>query len=165
MSGRIIVFTGDGKGKTTAAFGMALRAAGHGRRVVVIQFLKARPSGEVKVENRNIEVYQFGHVDFVRSPDTADIEKAAEGMRCAHEALTRRPFLLVLDEVNVAVHLGLIDEGAVGDLLDLRGETHVILTGRNAPRGIQDRADILTRMENVRHCFDAGDGPIEGLEY
>ena len=165
MSGKILVFTGDGKGKTSAAIGTAIRAIGHGKKVIMIQFLKKGEYGEIKFKNENFEIHQFGREEFVIHPKKIDYELAAKAIEFANEALQKKPFLLILDEINVALSMGLIDIKDVISLLEKRGETHVILTGRNASREIIEIADLVTEMKKVKHYYDEGVKAIEGLEY
>ena len=165
MNGRIIVLTGHGKGKTTAAFGMALRAAGHDKHVVIIQFLKKGDYGELRAVPENIMVHQFGREKFVITPEDEDCINAEQGLSYAATALLQQPFMLVLDEINVAMAIGLLDVESVLSVLEKRGETHVVLTGRNVPREILERADIATEFINARHCFDKNESAVEGLEF
>ncbi len=163
MKGLVYVYTGDGKGKTTAAIGSAVRATGYGKRAVIIQFLKKGEYGE-KLANM-LEIHQFGREQFVFEPEDRDYKLAEEGMKFAREVLEERPFLLVLDEINVAVSMGLVDAGDVVNLVGKRGETNMILTGRNAPQEFIDIADLVTEMRKIKHPFDNGIQGREGLEY
>ncbi len=165
MSGKILVFTGDGKGKTSAAIGTAIRAIGYGKKAIMVQFLKKGEYGEIKFKNENFEIHQFGREEFVIHPKKIDYELAAKAIKFANEALQKKPFLLILDEINVALSMGLIDLKDVMSLLEKRGETHVILTGRNASREIIEIADLVTEMKKVKHYYDEGVKAIEGLEY
>jgi len=165
MKGKIIVLTGDGKGKTTAAFGMALRAAGHGKKVVIIQFLKKGDYGEIKAKINGIEVYQFGKEKFVFKPSKEDVAIAKEAMKFAKDILKKNPFMLILDEINVAISLNLISIEEVFNLLEERGKTHVILTGRNASVELIKKADLVTEMKKIKHYYDEGQEATEGLEY
>lgn len=162
MKGLVYIYTGDGKGKTTAAIGSAVRAVGHGKRAVIIQFLKKGDYGE---KRSSLEVYQFGREQFVFEPQERDYELAREGIAFAEKVLKEHPFLLVLDEINVALSMGLVDAGDVSNIIEGRGETNIILTGRNAPREFMDRADLVTEMRNVKHPFDRGIKGRKGLEY
>ncbi len=163
MKGKIIVFTGDGKGKTTASLGMAIRAIGHGRKVVIIQFLKKGEYGEIK--SGILEIHQFGREKFVFEPEEKDFEEVKKAMEYAREALKRKPFMLILDEINVAVALKLVSIEEVVKLIEERGKTHVVLTGRNAPEEIIRIADLVTEMKKIKHYYDDGIEAIEGLEY
>ncbi len=166
MKGKILVLTGDGKGKTTAAIGTAIRAAGHGKRVIIIQFLKKGEYGEIKaLRNAGVEVYQFGSGEFVFQPTDEDFRRAEEAVNFALEKMMENPFLLILDEINVALSIGVVKLEDIIELLDARGETHIILTGRNAPPEILQKADLVTEMKNIRHYYDKGEKAIEGLEY
>lgn len=162
-AGLVYVYTGDGQGKTTAALGLALRAAGHGKPVTVIQFLKKGDYGETKHPTLHVE--QYGRSNFVVEPTGLDRALAEQGLQAAEQALKQRPFLLVLDEVNMAISLGLLTFDEVLRLLEKRGSTHVVLTGRNAPQSFIELADIVTRMEKIKHRHDEGGGARRGLEY
>src|SRR3989338_2600719 len=116
--GIVYVFTGDGEGKTTAALGLGLRELGHGKKVVVIQFMKGRKYvGEYQVQSvlKNYEVYQFGKEQFVdlKNPDKEDYRLAKEGLEFAKQIIEARPDVLILDEINVAVSFGLLKEADV----------------------------------------------------
>ncbi|HHO57138.1 MAG TPA: cob(I)yrinic acid a,c-diamide adenosyltransferase [Thermoplasmatales archaeon] len=166
MKGKILVLTGDGKGKTTAAIGTAIRATGHGKRVIIVQFLKKGEYGEIKaLRNAGVEVYQFGSGEFVFQPTDEDFRRAEEAVNFALEKMMENPFLLILDEINVALSIGVVKLEDIIELLDARGETHIILTGRNAPPEILQKADLVTEMKNIRHYYDKGEKAIEGLEY
>jgi len=166
MKGKILVFTGDGKGKTSAAIGTAIRAIGHGKKVIIIQFLKKGEYGEVKaLRDAGVEVYQFGSGEFVFQPTEEDFRRAEEAVNFALEKMRENPFLLILDEINVALSMGVAKLKNVIELLDARGKTHIILTGRNAPPEILQKADLITEMKNIRHYYDKGEKAIEGLEY
>ncbi len=167
MNGSIFVFTGDGKGKTTAALGMALRAAGHGKKVIIIQFLKKGDYGEIKSleEMENIEIYQFGRKEFVVEPSKEDFELAKNALKFARKKLNEKPFMLILDEINVALSIGLLSIEDMADLIENRGETHIVLTGRNAPEKLIDLADVATEMKKLKHYYDAGKKAEAGLEY
>jgi len=170
--GLVYVFTGKGKGKTSAAFGTAMRFLGYGKRVLVVQFLKGRESGEVLLRKdlRNLDVVQFGGEKFVdlKSPSKKDIERAKEAMFYAKRVLQRvdRPDLLVLDEVNVAISSGMIKESEVLELVrKLPEKTSLILTGRGVPKGLVRKADLVTEMRDVKHPFAKGREAEKGLEY
>jgi cob(I)alamin adenosyltransferase len=170
--GRIHVYTGDGKGKTTAALGLCLRAWGHGRRVQVVQFMKGRIDyGELlaarKMEGLDIE--QYGRPDFVnpKDPDPEDVRLAGEGLERALELLKDPSVdLLVLDEVNLAVSWGLVNGKRVVDGLKGRpAAMEVVLTGREAPEELLELADYITEMREVRHPFQGGTLARKGVEF
>lgn len=171
--GEIHLYMGDGGGKTTTALGVGLRAVGHGYRVVMIQFMKGRQDiGEYKaIKSRlspQFEIYQFGRPSFVnlQKPSDEDRELARKGLEFARQVLKKKTFLLILDEINLAATIGLVDVKEVLKLLDeIPEETHVILTGRHPPREFVDRADFVTYMACVKHPFSEGVRARKGLEY
>jgi cob(I)alamin adenosyltransferase len=173
MTGRTLVFTGDGKGKTTAALGMALRAAGHGQQVLIVQFVKADDTTGELLACRHLaglEIVQVGLGFLPRddAPAFARHREAAErGLALAREALASRPLhLLVLDEVCLAVARGLLTEAALLDLL--RERTHpacVVLTGRGATPGLIAAADTVTEMRCLAHGLAQGIAAQPGVEY
>ncbi len=170
--GKVHVITGPGKGKTTAAFGLALRAAGHGYRVCIIQFMKTGEStGELMAARRieGIEVLQFGTGRFVREggPSEDDRRAAGAALAAARERLEGGTCqMVVLDEVNVAASMGLVDPGeVVGLLRSRRAGTEVVLTGRDAPQGFVDLADYVSVVENAKHPFDRGAKARKGVEW
>ena len=120
----LYIYTGEGGGKTTAALGLALRSVGHGHKVVIIQFMKGRKDiGEYKIARRlhpNYEIHQFGREEFIdlKNPAREDYELAEKGLKFAREVLGRRPNLLVLDELNLAISIGLVKIGDALKLLD-----------------------------------------------
>lgn len=162
--GLVHIYTGDGKGKTTAALGLALRAAGHGLRVLVVQFLKGGkgPFGELEALRHleNVTVVQFGPGGFVGRdfPFEDGKEMARAGFGFAQRALRSGEYdLVVLDEVSVAIRKGLLSETEVLDLLKQRApRTEVVLTGRYAGRALKEAADLVTEMKCVKHPFEQG---------
>lgn len=173
MTARTLVFTGDGKGKTTAALGMALRAAGHGQRVLIVQFVKAdRSTGELAACRHlpGVEIVQAG-LGFVPPDDApafARHRQAAErGLELAGRALASQPLdLLVLDEVCLAVARRLLNEDAVLALLRQRTRpVCIVLTGRGASPGLLARADTVTEMRCVAHGLAQGIAAQPGVEY
>lgn len=170
--GRIQVYTGNGKGKTTAAIGLALRAAGHGFRTYIGQFIKGQKYGEltaVKKFSPLITLEQFGRSGFIHvteDPDEADIRKAEEGLeKCRTAMLSGKYRIVILDEINVALHFKLIKEEAVLRLIDQRpNDVELVFTGRYAPRSIMDRADLVTEMKNIKHYYDTGLKARDGIE-
>lgn len=170
--GFIHLYTGDGEGKSVTAFGLALRAVGHGYKVVIIQFMKGRKDiGEYKVRRRlapNYEIYQFGRKEFVdlKNPEPIDYILAERALKFAKKALKRKPRILILDEINLAVSIGLINLNDVLDLLsDIPESTTVILTGRNAPKELIERADLVTEMREIKHPWKRGVQARKGIEY
>lgn len=170
--GLIQVYTGDGKGKTTAALGLALRAAGHGMRTYIGQFLKGRDYGElesIKQLAPRVTLEQYGldawvHVGSV----TPEQRQAAQaGLAKARQALVSGDYdIVILDEVNVALYFGVLTEAEVLDLVDSKpAHVELILTGRRAPQAILERADLVTEMREVRHPYQRGVPARRGIEF
>lgn len=172
MAKNILIFTGNGKGKSTAAFGMAMRAAGHDQRILVLQFLKSDDStGElVGCKKLGIDVRQVG-LGFVPKKDNPaylDHQKAAEaGFEQAVKALQGGEIdLLVLDEICGTVALGLLDEKNVLDAIcESSDGINVVLTGRNATAGMIELADTVSEMVPHKHALEAGVPAREGVEF
>jgi cob(I)alamin adenosyltransferase len=170
--GKVHVITGPGKGKTTAAFGLALRAAGHGYRVCVIQFMKTgETTGELLAARHveGIEVVQFGTGRFVKvgAPSDEDRRAALAAMAAARERLQGGACqMVVLDEVNVAASMGLVTPDEVLALLrSRRTGTEVVLTGRDAPEEFVKFADYVSVIEKAKHPFDKGAKARKGVEW
>ena len=176
---RTLIFTGDGKGKTTAAFGTALRAAGHGQRVLIVQFLKSNAAtGELLAMQRlpEVRVAQMGR-GFVPAPAHPDFEShraaANEALAFSKNAVASHEYdLIVLDEICGAIAHGLISEDDVLALLAHpdrapggKEETCIVLTGRNASPRLMAAADTVTEMRCVRHGFQNGIAAQKGVEY
>ena len=167
---RILLFTGDGKGKTTAALGAVLRALGHGMRIHIIQFAKAAASGEHgTLERLGCELTLAGR-GFIPSPDDpafAEHRAAAEdGLRQAREAVgSRDADVVVLDEICVAVARGLLAETDVAEVVSAApsGKT-LILTGRGATSRLIELADTVTDMRCVKHALQTGRKAQQGVE-
>jgi cob(I)alamin adenosyltransferase len=172
LEGFIQVYTGNGKGKTTAALGLALRAAGHGMKTYIGQFLKGRPTGELEaVKNLSsfIRIEQFGRKEFIQvtdGPGDEDIDRARQGLgKCLEAMLSGEYGIVVLDEVSTAVHLKVLEEREVLAVLDRKpSAVEVVLTGRYAPQSFVERADLVTEMRDVKHYGDRGVRPREGIE-
>ena len=169
--GLVEVYTGDGKGKTTAALGLALRAAGHGLHTYFGQFLKGRPTGELKAA-RMLEPYltieQFGEAGFVASK--GDAHQAAlvrKGLQRVHHILASGEYdIIVLEEINVALDLELVSLEEVLALLEERpSEVELVLTGRGAPQELISRADLVTEMVAVKHPYGLGVKARPGIEF
>ena len=172
MTGYIQVYTGNGKGKTTAALGLALRAAGRGLKTYIAQFLKGQPTGEIEAAKRLaplIRIEQFGREGFITvkdGPDDEDVLRAKAGLARALEAMLSGDYrIVVLDEINTAVHFKILPEKDVLDFLDRRpAGIDLVLTGRYAPASFIDRADLVTEMKEIKHYFDRGVKAREGIE-
>ena len=171
--GFVQVYTGDGKGKTTASLGLVVRAAGYGHRTCIVSFLKGDPNyGELRFIREHMPMVDYhlaGRMNFVdpADPDPADIEIAQQGLATARDAIASGDYqLVVLDEVNVAATLGLVEEDDVLALLDGRPEhVEVVLTGRDAPPSFVERADLVTEMRMVKHFYEAGIPARRGIEF
>ncbi len=170
--GMIQVYTGKGKGKTTAALGLAMRAFGHGLKVYIIQFMKGNIRyGEVETARQlspNLVIKQMGRETFVdrNNPDKTDIELAQKAFQLAKEVIAAAEYdIIILDEINVAVDYGLISLEALLDLLDSKpAPVELILTGRDAKREVIEKADLVTEMVEVKHYYRDGIHSREGIE-
>ncbi|MGC9153714.1 MAG: cob(I)yrinic acid a,c-diamide adenosyltransferase [Vulcanisaeta sp.] len=163
----ILLYTGDGKGKTTAALGLALRAVGHGYRVIIAHLMKTliyrgQYVGEYLALRRFLSDYvEVYSLDPDQHLTPRDVFKTA-----IDRAMEIKPFLLVLDEVNNAVSSGYLTAKEVIDgIRSLPTEVNVVLTGRNAPNEFFEIADLVTVMESRKHYFDRGIIGVKGLEW
>ena len=175
--GLVMVHTGDGKGKTTAALGLAMRAWGDDLRVLILQFIKGGWNyGELKtieelgrLSQGRIKVEQCGKGFTNTGKVTMEEHKAAahEAMEKAEEALTGGAWdLVILDEINYAVKYELVTEEEMLSLLDKKlPELHVVLTGRDAAKALIERADLVTEMHLVKHPYDQGVKAQKGIEF
>jgi cob(I)alamin adenosyltransferase len=156
------VYTGNGKGKTTAAFGLALRAAGRGLRVYIGQFMKGSEYGELKgaaMLGGLVTVEQHGSAECIPlrdPPDDKDVALARAGLERCREALASGDYrIVVLDEACVAVRFKLIGEADLMALVDARpADVELVFTGRYAPQSLIERADLVTEMNDVKHYYD-----------
>jgi len=170
--GLVQVYTGDGKGKTTAAFGLALRAIGRGLKVYVIQFIKGGfDYGELYIVNKlpNLTLKAFGQGKFVTDvpADPKDIKLAKEAFKLAEKVVNSGEYdIVILDEVNVALHLRLIQVEDVVKLIKNKPfHVELVLTGRYAPKEIIEIADLVTEMREVKHPYSKGIPPRKGIEH
>ena len=168
--GYVQVYTGDGKGKTTAALGLALRAAGAGLNVFIGQFLKAEPTSEVAALERfadTVAVRQYGRGCFIRGePTPEDVEAAQQGLEEVRDAVLSGHYaVVILDEANVAVDKKLIPVDALLDLIAARPESvELVITGRGAHPKIVAAADLVTHMAAVKHYYRDGVRARKGIE-
>ncbi|MGE0015594.1 MAG: cob(I)yrinic acid a,c-diamide adenosyltransferase [Candidatus Methanomethylophilaceae archaeon] len=169
--GLVHVYTGDGKGKTTAALGLAFRAVGCGLKAVMVQFLKPSEEYGEQLAARKLEGFEIipMGLDHMYSEVTRseDIRLAHEALACLSEILSSgRHDLVIADEINVAMSWELLEPGEVIAVLDKRAPcTEVVLTGRGAPKEIIDYADLVTEMLLVKHPFDRGIPARRGIEF
>jgi len=172
--GLILVNTGNGKGKTTAALGMAMRAWGQGMKVLILQFIKGGwKYGELKAAEKlgpNFEIRQMGE-GFIKGADDKSLDEhrhaAGEALKAARVEFAALNYdLIILDEILYAIHYGLVVQNDVLALLAAKPESlHVVLTGRNASPEIIDMADLVTEMREVKHPFSQGIPAQKGIEF
>lgn len=169
--GLVQVYTGNGKGKTTAALGLALRAAGYGLRTKVIQFLKGVPYGELSSVSGvpSITIEQFGTKEWLhpQSIREEDRRRAREAMRRAREVVARgEANIVVLDEVNLALDWKMLPAAEVLDLMATKPDAiELVLTGRSCPAEIMAAADLVTEMHEVKHPYQRGIDARGGIEF
>ncbi|MGC1120073.1 MAG: cob(I)yrinic acid a,c-diamide adenosyltransferase [Candidatus Methanofastidiosia archaeon] len=170
--GLVHVYTGNGKGKTTAALGLAIRAAGHGLKVCMIQFMKGRINyGELETAKLipNFEIKQVGRPDFVsrENPDPEDIRLAQEGFEYAKTVISSGQYdMVILDEINVAMDFRLIPRHHVIALIKEKPETvELVLTGRECPPDIVEIADYVTEVLEIKHPYSKGVKARKGIEW
>ena len=167
--GYIQVYTGNGKGKTTAALGIALRSVCAGNKVFIGQFMKGQDYSELKACGYmpRFEIEQFGEASFVHGePSERDIENAQKGLLRMKEVLTSGGYdVVIFDEINTSLYFKLVSAEEVLSALDMKPKkTEVILTGRYAPQEIIDKADLVTEMREIKHYYNDGVGARVGIE-
>jgi cob(I)alamin adenosyltransferase len=170
MRGYIQVYTGDGKGKTTAALGLALRAAGAGLKVYIAQFIKKGDYNEIKALKKlseYITIEQFGLGRFIKGkPANKDIIAAQNGLKKLKTIIPSEMYnVVILDEVNGAVNAGLLPISELTNLMDMKSnDLELVLTGRSAHPDILNRADLITEMINIKHYYKTGVKARSGIE-
>ncbi|OGU54551.1 MAG: cob(I)yrinic acid a,c-diamide adenosyltransferase [Ignavibacteria bacterium RBG_13_36_8] len=170
--GYVQVYTGNGKGKTTAALGQALRAVGHGLKTYIAQFMKDYPYNELlglKYLSEWITIEQFCGDDFVLkkvSPSKDEIRKAKEGLSKAKGKMLSGEFdIIILDEICVSIYFKLLTVEDVLPLIQIKPKNvELILTGRYCPQELIDKADLVTEMKEVKHYFQKGVSARKGIE-
>jgi cob(I)alamin adenosyltransferase len=168
----IHLYTGDGKGKTTASLGLAFRALGHGRRVYMIQFMKGScVYGEtIMAESlKDFTLVQFGRKEFVdrTNPSPEDYEEARKALTHARRVLAEGLYdLIILDELNVALDYGLIELSEVMNILDnAPSSSEIVITGRNAVPELIEKAHLVTEMKEIKHPYRIGVSARKGIEF
>ena len=170
MPGYIHLYTGNGKGKTTAALGLALRASGAGERIFIAQFIKGMPYAELESLKRfpEIELKQYGLDCFiVNQPTKNDIEAARRGLEEVTSIITQNNFnLVILDEICIALHYHLFGIEEVLELLKSKPvDMEIVMTGRYAPPELYAVADLVTEMTEVKHYYHKGIEARKGIEF
>lgn len=170
MKGYVQVYTGEGKGKTTAAFGLALRAAGAGLRVFIAQFVKGLEYSELNALKRFddlIELKQYGRGCFIfEKPEKDDIAAAKKGLEELKHVISSGEYhVVILDEVNIATHYNLLSVEDLLELIRIKPEhVEIVITGRYADEKIIDRADLVTEMREIKHYYSKGVKARKGIE-
>jgi cob(I)alamin adenosyltransferase len=170
MKGYIQVYTGNGKGKTTAALGLAIRAAGAGLKVFIAQFIKMGEYSEIKALKRFndlITVEQFGTGRFIKGkPSDSDIEAARKGLEKIKAVFASNQYnVVIMEEANVAAKLGLLSvEDMLEIMIDKPKDVELVITGRGADSRIIEKADLVTEMKEVKHYFQKGVKARIGIE-
>jgi cob(I)alamin adenosyltransferase len=170
--GCVHIYTGNGKGKTTAALGLALRAAGHGLKTIMVQFMKGQHYGELdSVKNLGglVTIEQFGHPQFCRltdPPDEADVKRAQAAIERIKKIIREKGCdILVLDEVMTAIMFNLITEAQVYEIIRSRPSgMEIVLTGRSVNTNLYDAADLVTEMQDIKHYYHKGVQARKGIE-
>jgi len=166
----IHIYTGDGKGKTTAAFGLALRAAGAGLKVYIAQFVKGMHYSEldsIKRFNDLITLKQYGRNCFIKKkPTQEDIDLARQGFEEIKQIISSEEYdVIILDEVTIAIYYNLIDENELIKLMDNKPKNlELIITGRYASPNLIEKADLVTEMKEIKHYYQKGVLARTGIE-
>jgi len=167
----IQIYTGNGKGKTTAALGLIIRALGNGKKVCLIQFMKKNfVYGEIKFleKQNNIDVFQFGTDQLIdpNNPDEIDFKEAELGYKKAKEILNSSKYdLIVIDEINVVIKWKLIPLEKQLKLMDIKTDAEVVMTGRYANTEVIKKADLVTEMLEIKHYYSEGVQARKGIEF
>ena len=170
QKGYVHIYTGDGKGKTTSAIGLAIRAAGYGMRSYIGQFMKGMHYGELDALKAIplITIEQFGGDCCIRKEDVTEkeVKQAKDGLTRAKAVIRSKEYdLVILDEIIVSIWFELLTESDVLALLDeCPDHLELVLTGRRATRALIDRADLVSEIKNVKHYFDRGVLARKGIE-
>lgn len=169
QKGLIHIYTGEGKGKTTSALGLSLRAIGHRKKVCFIQFMKGYEYGETLSKVKGLKIKQFGRMNFVdkKNPSKEDIELARNGFEFAKKVIKSNKYdLVVLDEINVAIDFNLIKLEEVLELIRNKPKNlELILTGRYAKKELVAIADYVSEIKEIKHPYQRGMRARKGIEY
>lgn len=169
--GYIHVYTGNGKGKTTAALGLALRAAGAGKKIFIAQFVKGRIYSETEALKKylpEIEIKQYGLESFIiNSPTPEDIKAARKGLTEVSAIIEHGSYdVVILDEANIAIYFNMFTVEEFIDIIKKKKTgTEIIITGRNAPAELIELADLVTEMKEIKHYYTQGVLARKGIEY
>lgn len=168
--GLIHVYTGNGKGKTTAALGLAMRAVGHDFKVAIIHFMKIWDYGEVNsLKMLGIDLFRYGTTELIdpKNPSAIDFEEADKALSKAEELIEKESYdILILDEINVALSFNLIPLERVLNLLNKKSKSlELILTGRKCPKALIDKADLVSSIEEIKHPYQKGIEARKGIEF
>jgi len=170
MKGYIQVYTGNGKGKTTSALGLSIRAAGAELNVLIAQFIKAGDYSEIKALKRfsdRITVVQFGSGRFIKGkPSPEEIAAAVKGLAFIKNAMkTSKYDIIIMEEANVAAACGVIQTKDILDIMEMKpGNVELVITGRGADPKIIEKADLVTEMKEIKHYFQKGVKARVGIE-
>ena len=170
--GYVHIYTGNGKGKTTAALGLALRSAGHGLKTVIVQFMKGQHYSElvsVGMLGGLVSIEQFGHPEFCRiidPPDPEDVERARSALQRLHEIMEAESCdILIADEMITAGMFSLVTEDAIIGLIESKPSgMELVLTGRGATDRVITAADLVTEMKEIKHYYTEGVQARKGIE-
>ena len=168
--GLIHIYTGPGKGKTTAALGLALRAVGHDLKIAIVHFMKIWDYGEVKsLKKLGIDLFRYGTTELIdpEDPSPVDFEQAKLAMEKAEELIRGGVYdIVILDEITVAIDFKLISLQEVVDLLEGKPDNlELILTGRTCPEALIEKADLVSRIDEIKHPYQKGLQARKGIEF
>jgi cob(I)alamin adenosyltransferase len=168
--GLVHVYTGSGKGKTTASLGLAVRAAGHNFKVAIVHFMKIWNYGEVRsLRKLGIDLFRYGTTELIdpKNPSPVDFDQASKALSKAQQLIEKGDHdILILDEITVAVDFNLIPLKSVIDLIDKKPDNlELILTGRTCPDELIKRADLVSQINEIKHPFRKGVKARKGIEF
>ncbi len=162
------IYTGNGKGKTTAAFGLAMRAFGRNKKVGIVQFAKPEESGEyITAKKLGIDIYHFGFPGFIiKKPRDGDYEQAKLAWEKAKDMISNDYDLVILDELNIALFYNLLDVVEIAEFIkNFKDKKEIVITGRYAKNELIEISDLITEMTQVKHYYEKGIYAREGIEF